>query len=329
MSEIEILKRLGRELEPPSGSLPDSLRYRALNGARARASRPRLPWMVGSAALAGGLAVFAFITIAPTDGPGTRATRPGTISAPTVLHHAALAAYEADLPTPQANQFIFTEVVSIASQQIQQPNGVQTNRGVPMLVQSWHSVDGRTPGLARMRLFPGGGDWLDERTIPGCQDGRNVPREDTNIRDPRNTAFGCTPQPAFDPSLPTAADAMLNRIREMTRVGRIDSPVPQESARTGANQLDQLAFRLAADLLRADLYLIPQQRGALFDALAGIPGIAATDGAHDFTGRIGVGVGMPGAPLLIFDPRTFVFLGSSDSSIVRQGVVDQPGQLPA
>lgn len=65
-------------------------------------------------------------------------------------------------------------------------------------------------------------------------------------------------------------------------------------------------------------------RPAAYKALALVPGVTATEGVKDSADRSGVGISQPSNPLgqdkyLIFDPKTYAFLGFKDERISASG----------
>nr|WP_062340789.1 CU044_5270 family protein [Herbidospora sakaeratensis] len=128
---------------------------------------------------------------------------------------------------------------------------------------------------------------------------------------------------------------------------------------------DARAFRVFSVFLYQEVPLPPKLRGAMFRALAEIPGVRVDAGVRDAAGRTGIGVAfegdVPGSGVrrdlngqvttrsyLIFDDTTYEFLGRREerfkneilgtilvragtefvSAVVATGVVDEPGQIP-
>jgi hypothetical protein len=103
-------------------------------------------------------------------------------------------------------------------------------------------------------------------------------------------------------------------------------------AETGdVNALGKDLFGLASES-----YLRPQSRAALFEAAAKIPGLAAVDDVNDAAGRPGIGIswstankGKPGNMILVFDPKTYAYLGTSDGdAVLETAIVDKVGRRP-
>jgi hypothetical protein len=246
------------------------------------------------------------------------------IDAASVLRHAALAAQRTDLPAARADQFVFIEAVSNYSSQTQQSDGtVKTEPGQPTLRQSWQSVDGTHDGLVRERPRDQSRGWADQFPLPGCAEGKPTAHA---TQPGQHTAPPCAPQPAIDPSLPTDPAAMLTWLRADTHLAGV--PTPSRSPDTGADPDDQLVFQRAGELLHGEQYLTPQQLPALFDALANLPGATVVPDTTDLAGRHGIGVDMPDSETLIFDAKTYAFLGTAHNAILRESIVDRPGQVP-
>ncbi|WP_030450930.1 CU044_5270 family protein [Herbidospora cretacea] len=120
---------------------------------------------------------------------------------------------------------------------------------------------------------------------------------------------------------------------------------------------DARAFRVLSVYLYQELPVPPKLRGAIFRALAEIPGVRVDSGVRDAAGRTGIGVayegdipdgGVRSRSYLIFDDTTYEFLGrridqyreervgpvvvppgiAYVSAVMAVGVVDRPGELP-
>jgi hypothetical protein len=178
------------------------------------------------------------------------------------------------------------------------------------------------------------GPWLST-VLPGCKPSRpdsSGPAGSIRIYRLWPTRPPVCGSDVAAPSLPTAPGAML-RYLFRTRAG--DNPPPVES------------FIHAGDLLRQD-YLLPAERAALFRALERIRGVSLVQHTVNLTGRTGIAVQQTYHGIsqqLIFDPRSYTFIGErevavSASSGVRVGtlmdatsgfkiaIVDHVGQLP-
>jgi hypothetical protein len=330
MNELELLNRLGVELDPPEPVPPAALRRRALTRPARPARRFTPAWRLVvagglAAAIAGGLYLIGALTPDPAahtpisgSPTGTGPARPG--GAALVLHNAALTAgRQKALPAPRADQFVFSETVTVQTGQTEQPDGtMKTETSPPQRDQLWESVDGTHDGLMRERPESDPSGWRST-PLSACADGK----EDIGA----GQTAQCTPDPAYSPGMPTDPTAMLSWLYANSH---------------GDNQRDEQAFITAHDLL-GNAYLRPEVEAALFEALARLPGVTVTPDLADLTGRHGIGIGMghldpsdpvagrspaTGSDYLIFDPTTYDFLGTNQATLVRQAIVDRPGQLP-
>ncbi len=142
----------------------------------------------------------------------------------------------------------------------------------------------------------------------------------------------CQPQPGYPAGLPTSAGAMLAYLYRNSH---------------GQNPPAVQAFITAGDLISVS-YLRPAALAALFGALEKLPGVSVADHAVNAAGQPGVAVqqtfhGM--SYQLIFNPRTYAFIGGREVSvsasaglrvstilfsyaILRLAVVNHAGQLP-
>jgi hypothetical protein len=69
-------------------------------------------------------------------------------------------------------------------------------------------------------------------------------------------------------------------------------------------------------------------RAALFAVARTLPGVRATNGAHDALGRTGVALSQGGGPPLIFDPRTGKLLAGVSGTVITQGPVNSISAIP-
>jgi hypothetical protein len=251
-----------------------------------------------SAAVAAAVAaVFVWSSPSPdADAPPKRErvqAAPAVVSAEEILLGAAVRVARETAVTPRADQFIFTETVNAGQ-----------------VRQSWNSVDGTRDGLLKGKADTDP-DWAFVEVTAVCRDGEM-----------RGETMPCVTVPAVLPGLPTDADAMvgyLNSRREVNWPG---------AAKNVA------AFDVVLDLFNRH-YLPPATKAALFQAVSRLPGVTTKQGVVDLAGRPGVGVHIDapeGASAkggdLIFDPRTYTFLGTTYTAVLRQSVVDNPGDLP-
>jgi hypothetical protein len=315
VNEMNLLQELGTELDPPDGVPPARLRTRVL-APPPPAQRPRLAWRL---ALAGGLAAALTVSVVAASGgrdQGRHGASPGQ-SAPhdaaVVLQLAALAAQQETFIPPRPDQFVFNETKVPLGKQPGDP---------PFVVRAWLSADGTHDGLVR-----GSHGGPATSVVPGCRDGKRaaVKVEGRPVVPPQN----CTPDPVYQPDLPTDADGMLAWLR--TAVAAKDPNGP-----------DFIVFKVAGGLLTRD-YLTPQSQAAIYQALAKVPGVTLRPDVVDGAGRhgLGVGISLPGGQkdtaarqesaavlTMIFDPKTYEFLGTPQTALVRKAIVDRVDQLP-
>ncbi|GAA0363120.1 CU044_5270 family protein [Actinoallomurus spadix] len=115
--------------------------------------------------------------------------------------------------------------------------------------------------------------------------------------------------------LPTEPRAMLAALR--------DAPGLPPG---GPASADERAFAGAAELLwNSPLGAPPKVQSALYRALATLPGVRA-DRAADAVGEPAVGLSLPHTEEILFDPRTYRYLGGR---LVSDGVQKQRPQPPA
>jgi hypothetical protein len=337
VKDLELLQRWGTHLDPPGGMPPPTLRARVLNHQPARMRRhPAV-----AARIAWSLAAFTALALAVTG--SVLATRNphsaqvpgrGSVAAPPpvtgtrILHNAALVVGQQPVAAPRADQFVFTEGVNTDIRTVNADGKVTSRPGTPQLFQLWNSVDGTRNGLAKARPVAGTG-WIRTDTVSACRNGR-MPLVGSNgkIIPGRYESMRCQPIPAFLPGLPTAAQAMLTWL--YTKGGAGEVPVPDRSV---------AAFNAAFELIER-YYLTPATKAALFEALSRLPGVTVQTDVVDLAGRHGVAVRVPPSTAaspgssakvgqLIFDPVTYAFLGTTYFAILRQAIVDSPGQLPS
>ena len=164
--------------------------------------------------------------------------------------------------------------------------------------ESWYSIDGHHPGLDKSTKRPGAK--VLTTTIEPCTDA------------------ACT-SAAYQENTPTDADAMLTYLKR--------------DAVTGADK-DVWIVRKILDMA-ATHYLRPQSLAALFQAAGKVPGIRVTKDVTDGAGRPGIGLAwsIPGTDnnkdlVMVFDAKTYTFLGTQRSAIEQVAIVDKAGQRP-
>jgi hypothetical protein len=252
------------------------------------------------------------------------------LTAREVFDRAAAAALREPVVVPRADQFVYTEV---------------TSGGGSPVVRTWLSVDGVRNGLETTTLGDGK---VSSSTLLGCANGERSVRTPGVDGKPLTVGkkpmtveqyeklYGplpmdgpvvttpCTPQPAFFPSMPTNAGAMLGYLEQT------------QGIRPG--NLNDLA-KTVGYMLESS-YILPAQRAALYEFLATTPGLSVEPNVRDISGRLGVGVGWSfegGRAVNIFDPTTYAYLGMTTWGVAGQeggdallqvAVVDRAGQLP-
>jgi hypothetical protein len=243
-------------------------------------------WL-GATAVGLAAAITAVLTLAPADNPvGLPVPQ---ASAAEVLHAAAAAALQMPDTPPRADQFVYVKQETTLSR-----------------YEGWFSIDGAHDGLI---IRDGAKD-----IVPGCRNGKMKVVKGNEYT---GASEDCSPEPAYDPTLPSDADAMFTQLSDRY----LNRP-------HGVNALGkEVGFMLSMGYLR------PDQRAALFQALARIPGITLTPGVKDPAGRTGDSVswrttdGYAGG--FVFDPETHAYLGWTDGEAVTgYGIVDKVDQVP-
>ncbi|WP_116045358.1 CU044_5270 family protein [Amycolatopsis palatopharyngis] len=300
MDEMQLIREMNgnTELATPEELAPARARLLAAT-AGARAQQPTGPrrrrFGTGARLGFGGVigiaaAAAAVVVIAPFGGQAPEA------SAAQVLHGAAEAALALPDAEPEADQFVYKKVAL--------PDGRS--------YELWRSVDGTRDG----QYVEGG----ESSPVYGCQDGKQQVPKPTG-RPTEET--DCEASPAVRTGLPTEPDAMLSYLVDHTKA------VPKDQ--------QPLAKYLVKDflVLQDDLYTEPEARAALFEAFATLPDIATVEDAEDATGRSGIGIKVTGDddarsshPVLVFDPETYAYLGSSEDTVVGVGITDKVGERP-
>jgi hypothetical protein len=325
MNELTSLRDLGEALDQELRGPSPQLRHTVLTGISAqpgRATRVR-PWsgpgwrLVVTSGLAVALA-GALLTA-----PAIRlwgASSGASAQAAEILSRAADAARHQPALTPKPSQFIYIKSIG-TSAAIGDGNHITMQAE---LHENWLSADGTRNSLVRQQprspsnLARPTGPW--QKTVePPCGD-------------TSGDGTACLPQPAYRPRLPTSAGAML---AYLYRTSHGQNPPPVQ------------AFITAGDLLSAS-YLRPAALAALFEAQEKLPGVSVVHHAVNAAGRRGVAVQQIFHGIsyqLIFNPRTYAFIGGRQVSvsassglrvgtilfsyaILRQAVVNHPGQFP-
>ncbi|WP_229073374.1 CU044_5270 family protein [Actinoplanes sp. DH11] len=229
------------------------------------------------------------LSATPGYGPGTRLSiRP---AAQVLGAAAAQAARQPDV-LPRGDQFFYVRSV---------------NRDGLILNEAWHSIDGTRDGLIFNRESAG----LVRSLLPGCRNGEYV--SGTRQGD------SCTPDPAYQPDLPTDSVAMARHLADANRQ-HTDDPAQNMTNGQAKTVMD----------LAGTHYLRPAQRAALYRAAARIPGVTVLEDAVDAAGRAGTGVAWTFSGhtnMWIFDEKEYAYLGMQSETTV-QAVVDEVGRRP-
>lgn len=301
MNDVDLLRQMRADIPPATRARLEPGRARLL----AAISRPLRPRRLRRAMLPAGAAVAAAaVTIAVLITPGARFTPPAGApphQTPTVELLNAAAATVAQRPTarPRSHQWFYTKFV-----QYSYARGTVSDA-------NWETFDGRQSAYVQH------GD-LVVRQTPG------------RFGDGGRTALGqynadATPLTAYNAlaSLPTSPKELLAVIAR--QVARLGAPQVEEGsiialyaqAGRGALEFDYLA-RL---LWNAAVSEPPSAEGAVFRAMAAIPGITAQQRITDATGRPAVGLSANGGKTqLLFDPRTYQVTGMRVTSTGRDPV---------
>lgn len=302
-----------REWDADTPPLTDAARARALFRLHQTMHGPAAPVTVGRRPLlrmaVAGVAAAAITTTVLVANESTPHTRP--VSATTVLHGAAAEERRLEKPiAPRDDQFIYTK-------EIIKETPTKGGRTRTYVDESWNSVDGSKKSyvseLGRKQwvpvFAPGQGTWPPTRWTELEQ-------------------------------LPTDPRKLLITLRDMG--GKPDYSKPMKAADWPMTQV------FVSGLLRAPV-LPKGLRSAAYEALAAVPGIKVLPHQKDADGRVGVGiqyVGPPGTPwakggpVLVFDTKTYRYLGMHDrrtaggttyeqwSYVVANAVVDRVMQRP-
>jgi hypothetical protein len=250
-------------------------------------------------------------------------------SAAALLHLAAQAAAATPELTPSADDFVYTDVLTVG-QQYSVGNDPRPQTAPPFEDRAWMSADGQR-GLSSEHLALPGGTWSSlsaPESLCGGAEG-----------DP--TRQIC--DPAYLGDLPGTAPGMLSHLLSS---GGPNGPALYKIL-LGVMNTSWLAGQL-----------VPNRSYALiYEALATVSGLQLVPHVTDAAGRPGIAVagcvpsdidkgsmpGFKGCPeryVLIFDARTFELVGiddvnprgapvmDGDSALLGIDVVSKPGQLP-
>ncbi|MGH3070427.1 MAG: CU044_5270 family protein [Streptosporangiaceae bacterium] len=287
------------------------------------------PWSIGvTGAVAALCAAAAVLFVALPGTQGGAGQENAQVSAKGLLLLAARSAAAAPSLSPRPRQFVYTEQIIVGEAS---SNGSKLVKTPPYLQRTWISANGMWGGLAKARNAAGGRWYTNELPIPVCA-----------IPDPSNANWkaNCPAPPGYVTTLPSTVPGMLAYLRKYT-------------AGLGGSLAYQVLTGIAQESWEARL-LIPNHSYALmFRAAATVQGIQVIQHVTDAAGRSGIAVAacVPGAIQkvrpdrgcghrieLIFDPRTYQFIGDNEvgslqaggasSALFKIAVVGKAGQLP-
>lgn len=314
MKDLDLIKQLGDDLAPrgdeplagpPLAAFHDSPR-----------KRPLKTWQAGVLTIAVVGAIAGTAALRPS--PNTSGEQAAIPRAATVLDNAAAVSQELTVPRPLDDGYIFTETVSSYPEQVQQPDGsIRITTGATVVTQVWLPVEPTKDGKQRQRLEGGSAGWEPWIVLTGC------PREQspTNL----GSDLDRCPRGVLPASFPTEPTAVLARLKDEGRSTASSQP-PSAEPSTGQ---DALAFERARSLLMTGTYLQPDQRSAIFKALARLSGVTAVADVRDGAGRRGIGISAGGSEALVFDSTSFAFLGTTSSAVMRQDITTKAGEIPS
>ncbi|MEU4701901.1 CU044_5270 family protein [Nonomuraea dietziae] len=327
MDDLELLSGMRADAPEPGVERLKALRVRALR-------RRRRFWMAPSLLAVGG-ALAAAVVVSGIGAP-TQGMRPSVItgtvpmSAEAVLRQAAqVSERHAPAPAPSPDQWLYRKTL------VKQPGEATAE-----VQEYWTRYDGTRQAVRR------GQGPLEEH--------RHRPDPDDDDLSPRGYAARLA-------KLPTDPGRLLAHVKG----DRHWATKPKEEAGLGEHP-DARVFRVLSVYLEQEVPVPPRLQGAIFRALAEIPGVRVDSGVRDAAGRTGIGIayewGAPGVgterdadgqvvarSYLVLDATTYEFLGrrvdyvrdhviNGDvvftagsfyaSAEVAAGVVDEPGELP-
>ncbi|MFG1841110.1 CU044_5270 family protein [Micromonospora sp. NPDC049175] len=149
-----------------------------------------------------------------------------------------------------------------------------------------------------------------------------------------------SPPPGYVQGLPTEPDQLVQHLRDHPRPLDLPAGADLEAIRNEPTAI------FADGMFMLQGYVPPQSLGALFQAMARVPGATVLPGeVRDAAGRRGVALRTPGVfgghIDLIFDRETHAYLGRRSllvrdgkeslyhgDAIMRMAIVDRAGQLP-
>jgi hypothetical protein len=224
-------------------------------------------------------------------------------AAAAVLHRVALrAAQQPPAPTPAPGQFLYTRSESASTFLYVVGDGRTFFFHQPQIRASWIGVDGsgRILNTASSVTFPTEEDratWIAAGSPDLCADVCQG-RTDSEPFGPGELIY------SNDNDLPTDPEELLELIESRELIGGPHG--------------DWETFAIIGDLLR-ETSLQPEERAALYQVAAELPGVELLGRVVDGAGRPGVAVAYtrtntdaPSRHELIFDPRTAELLGENE-----------------
>ncbi|MGI5233435.1 CU044_5270 family protein [Actinoallomurus sp. CA-142502] len=324
MDELTAVQQLRAEVPLPTDLSTTEARFQAgLSDQRKAPSRARVSRRFGparrsmvagglvAATLAAGVVTMGVFSRDRGDLPGGGGRTHNVAAVSALLDRAAATARNRPAPTP--GQYVFTHTVNWGPTYDDKNDRWNGYRKVERL--SWQPAAGGRPGFTRTKQtgtgqlppadgtpVPGQPGWVQEWD---CDRATRADEPVDLARPPAN----CTTSPAYASDLPTDADHMLAYLRK-TR---------------GEGSEADATWGRATDLLNGGL-MPPKARAALFQAMKKIGGLALVADSVNVQGRHGVAVShvVEGRirEELIFDPKTYDYLGARSVLVARLG--DRP-----
>jgi hypothetical protein len=297
MPELELLERFA-----PPETTPSPAAEAAARAALLRRTRPRRrPWWLAAPALAAA-AALALILAPSHETPATAAT---------LLRHAADAAREVAPTRPlKPGQYLYTRsrdayLTTVADGP--HPYAVL----VPHERESWLGLD----GTGWLKESSGTLQWLSEHDRQAWIAAGRPDLGGHASSQPIGSDDGAAPMTT--PSLAADPDALFKQL--------------ERRAGGHGNGLYLEMFVEIGDALR-EAYTTPQQRAALYEVAARLPGIELVGARDDAAGRPGVAVAMADTvnkqrQELIFDPATGALLGEEQTTMPGYWAHYAPGTV--
>ncbi|MFI7075564.1 CU044_5270 family protein [Micromonospora sediminicola] len=313
MKDLDLVKQIGEDLAPGRDERLAALPATAFRDAPRR--RPIKTWQAG----VGALAVLVTTAVAAGSWLSPQLSNGPTPRAATVLDNAAAVSQQTAMSPPQDSAYIFTETVSSYPAQVQQPDGsFKIVRDAPTVTQVWLPVNPTRSGQQRQGPKSDSAGWGPWTPLPPCQQAQE--QDPVKVSSFSECARGVLPA-----GFPTDPSAVLAWLKGEVSTG---TPSPRPSTGRAIGGQDALAFERASTLLMQGTYLLPEQRSAIFKALAQIEGIEAERQVQDGAGRQGIGISAGGSEALVFDSTSFAFLGTTSSAVMRQSTTAESGKTP-